>query len=260
MKVSIISSIFAVSALLVVSVRSDSYYTNPWNILPKTNDWGYILSSFESRDQIPAYVGIYVQPFRELQAAERRDNISNIAIKDSVIALLSMGQRSINDFNVTKESFVSRDKRAFKGALLKAMDPFRGTDDDRLFPVFSRRAAGQFFYQRFDDMLVTSKEYSDFTGRRKDFARFLRMAEVQMKQWDAHDFAFLVPRNLDFELIEKYSAKVIKARYGNYTFTDKDIRDLRYKLYSLGNDANVGFVSTTVFLIAALSSAFILLP
>lgn len=260
MKSGMIKCVFIVSAMLMASVRSDSYYTNPWHILPKTDDWRYIMSSFELGDQIPAYVGIYVQPFRELQAAERHDNISNIAIKNSVIALLDMGQQSINDLNVTKESFVNRDKRAFGRALLKAMGIFRSPDAGRLSPVFSRRAAGQFFYQRFDDMLVASREYSDFTSRRKDFARFLRMAQVQMKQWDARDFAFLVPRNLDFDLIEKYSAKVIKTRYDNSTFTDKEISDLQYKLQSLGNDANINFVSTTVLLIAALSGAFILLP
>lgn len=245
--------------LLVATVKSDSYYTKPWNILPKTDDWKYIMRSFESGDQIPAYVGIYVQPFRELQAAERHANISSAAIKDSVIAMVDMGQQSIGNFNVSEESFASRDKKAFRRALRQAMGPFRAPNADQLLPVFSKRAVGQFFYQRFDDMLVASKEYSDFTSRHKDFSRFLRMAQVQMKQWDARDFAFLVPRNLDFDLIEEYSVRVIQTCHDNATLTDKDIRDLQYKLRSLGNDATTMLASTTVLLTAALSSILVLL-
>lgn len=210
---------------------------NAWDILPPKEDWRAIMKSFDSSDDIKSYVDVYVAPFKQLQDATRNNNVSPDTIKTSMLSLLDLVQQSCKNFSITSEVFNSRKRDEFRKVLDSATKIFSTPNAEHLEPVFKKTAVHQFMHQRFDDMLVAAKDQKDVLARVKKFYNYAKHRHSQIKGWKPIKFKFIIPRNLDLNVVAQYSTSVIKNRKDK-GFKKKDGIDKMYwKLHTLGNDA-----------------------
>lgn len=237
---------------LVFFTAAASNVLNPWRYLPRPSDWSPILRSFEDADQVKSYVHKYVRPFKQLQSSVRDADVHPETIKTSVLAMLDSILQSCRAFIVTELDFERKSKEVYKKLLDDATAHFDSPGVNLLQPVFKTRAIKYFVFQRFDDLLVASRRHRDFLEALKQFKSQVKSARHALGDMDPPSFKFIIPRNLDLDLVSDYSGEVIALKIGR-TLDAEDMEKLRYQLHSLGNNANVGIVSSYAMLLVVLA-------
>ncbi len=222
---------------MLVGISAASNVLDPWGYLPPKQDWPLIIKSLEDVDQVKSYVRIYTQPFRELQTAERSASISPDVVKASTVAMLELSHTACRMFNISEATFEKHSKDSFRQALEDATGVFEGPNAQHLEPIYKIRSVRNFVFQRLDDMLVAAKKYKDFMQAKQSYEKHLEYAHRIMKNWESSRYKYIVPRNLDLDLVRKYSVEAISARLDK-KLEAEDVDSLRWQLSSLGNGAS----------------------
>ncbi len=223
----------AVAALGVARVGA-------WAGLPRMGDWTPLLRTFSSSASVTAYVDVYISPFVQLQEAERNPDVPAEVVQGCVNAAIDALHTAVTAFGLTQEQFTEQNKGAFRKAIAKAVDPIASPANDAVQPVFTKQALRDFAFQRFDDLIIASETYYDFTNGRRDLIQYISHIDRQMGRWGAEKFKTIFPRNVDLELVRTYTASVIDENRTNDDLSRGDLRLMRYRMYALGNSAARG--------------------
>lgn len=238
--------------LLVSSVAAG--ILDPWRYVPPKRDWPAIIKSLEDVDHVKSYVRVYAAPFAQLQAAERSATRPPDVIKASTVAMLEMVHTACRTFNISEVAFEKHSKDTFRQALEDATSVFEGPNAQHLEPIYNIRSIRNFIFQRLDDMLVAAKKHQDFLLMKRNYEKHLEYAHRVLKNWESHHFKYVIPRNLDIDMVRKYFVEAISSRLDK-KLESEDVDSLKWQLYSLGNDGTSLVASSilmTVPVIAAI--------
>jgi hypothetical protein len=237
--------------IALIGLVQATKHIDPWSILPPRHDWRAILRSFEKPDDVDAYVTAYITPFEELQAATRNASVSPDTIKTSMLAMLELVQTACNSFNISEATFDRRQRDDFRAALRNATNCFNGPNAQQIEPVFEPRSLRHFVFQRLDDILVSSHNYSGMKRRLLDYKRHAHSLRKQLHGWSSKYFKFIIHRNIDLQLVKQYSSEIMRANV-NKKLRHEDVNKLHWKLHSLGNDAPANKIGSTMLVGSAL--------
>lgn len=214
------------------------HVVSSWTALPPTSQWSSILRSLQGDASIDAYVETYVNPYEQLQQGERNELISGAQIKISLLAFADILILCIRRLKISKEAFSRQNPWELDIILKDATSIFDETPNENvasLRPIFSLNAVRSFIYQRLDDIIVASSSCKDLAKKSIEYRRSISFWRRQASRWNDEIFQSIIPKNLDFTEIKRFTAikisKQVKS-HGNIT-----ISELSKSLYSLGNGA-----------------------
>ena len=234
MKSSTITVFASLAALVSASWRVDI-----WNAFPDPKYWRPIIQSFGNAESIKAYVRVYMQPFRELQFAERSPANTGEMIKDVLKEVTEDSMNAIKKIQGIGEStFKARQEQKYRASIQKAFE-FIEMKEKRYQPIFHASTIVQFLSQRVDDMAIVAEgNYKSFKKQLKHYTRYLKKMHMKFSSMRADKIIILIPHNYDMNEIEDYSAKKIIGVYRKGADLSKsDVRKLKNKLHTLGNSA-----------------------
>lgn len=243
----------------LVALSSASWRVNVWNAFPDPKYWRSIIQSFGNSKSIRAYVRVYMQPFRELQHAERSSASTGEVIKDVLKEVTEDSMKALKKIQGIGEStFKARQEEKYRASIQRAFESIE-TKEKKYRPVFHASTIVQFLSQRVDDMAILAEgNYKSFKKQLKHYINYLKKMHMKFSSMRADKIINLIPHNYDTNEIEDYSAEKILGVYQKGADLSKsDVRKLKNKLHTLGNSATK--LATSPVIVTFISLAFTLL-
>jgi hypothetical protein len=209
-----------------------------FDLLPQKDGWRRLSRTLKSDNEVPKYVHIYAEPFKQLQRAARNENITVGMIKRSVLVALHLTIEASKTFKLRKQDFQTRDMKDIHSMIKKALTTYDLRMADRLSPIFTPGPLKSFASQRFEDMFFAHKHYNDYKKERRQFETKLKQLRSDIKKTKGSDLRHLVLITADIEEIEKRTAKNLIAfrRDIDYIKKDDDLQNVETRVKKLGSN------------------------
>jgi hypothetical protein len=243
------------AAVIVFGYNSQDLF----DLFPNKNGWKRLSKTLKNDHEVPKYVRIYAEPFKQLQKSSRNDTITVGMIKQSVLIALHLTIEASKTFKLRKQDFRSRDMKDIRSMINKALTTFDLRMAEKLSPVFTPLALKNFASQRFEDMFFANKKYGDFRKERSQFENKLKQLRADLKKAKGSDLRNLILITADIEEIEKRTSRNLIAFRNevDYIKMDEDFQKAETRVKKLGSDASSVKVEA-MFLILCFAIYFVL--
>lgn len=213
--------------LLYAVKQSD--FGNGFTLLPSDSDWYKIVKNLNA-GEIQEVVDIYINPFKEYQAAARNRDLSPKQLKKAFVVAITLLQESARNFSLTSEEFQSA-KNDADSYLIMSTAAFKLKKAEELAPIFNTATIEAFSLQRLKHLIGTNDtSYISFLMRKNSYENILQEWNVIGSRLPKCDFRGLIARNLDLVYVEHMTAlylDVMRLR-GKRGTSDKIPHDLRF--------------------------------
>ena len=211
-----------------------------FNLFPNKEGWKRLSKTIKSDKDIPKYVHIYAEPFKQLQKAARNDTITVDVIKRSVLVALHLTIEASKTYKLRKQDFQSRDIKDIRSMINKALTTYDLRMSEQLYPVFTQIAVKNFANQRFEDMFFAHKNYSYFKKERTQFENKIKQLRSDIRKAKGSDLRNLILITADIDEMEKRTVKNLIAFRNEieYLKKEEDFRKAETRVKKLGSDSS----------------------
>lgn len=197
--------VLLISSIIASISTHSSYFGNGFALMPPTSDWSKLVQDLKS-DNISTLVHVYMQPFREYQAAARNRDITPQQLKASFVAAIDILQQSVGNFAVTSGEYEAA-KENSDTFLTMSSAVFKLKKAENVAPVFNVSTLEAFSRQRLKHLIGVKKtNYINFLMHKSAYQSILKEWSIISSRMPKCDFRQLIARNVDLKYVEHTTA------------------------------------------------------